>query len=176
MSKKIFRFKSDVYGVKGEFLPRNLDFLRDFPFAQVIEEQQNEKIEVRVEIKVQHLKKLIKNYEHLKNENNRIITESTQQKSMLALYGEIISADDLQKLREALITCKKERIRLENDLEVAQHSAEKMNNELSRIQQQIIRAYELSEEGSKFRTIFNREIQPNWRWPPLQGGAPGLKR
>jgi paraquat-inducible protein B len=176
MTQKIFRVKSEKYGKKGVLLPRALEFLRKVPYTQVIEDQRGDRIQVRVELEARHLKKMVYEIDRISSENAALTKKVEEQGELLKHYFELISPQDLEEMRNELAACKRERKIACDERDVAMHSASHMNIELPRIQELFIEAYNITEEGSPFRSFFNQKIRHHLIWPPLQGGAPGLGR
>lgn len=174
MVRKIFRVKPETYGKNGVYLPRALEFLKSVKYTQVIEDQRSERIQVRVEIKATDLKKMVMEIDRLKIENENFQRKINEQDELIKHYADLISPEDLKKLRDELSECCKERREATEARDIAQYSAERMNAELPRIQELFVQAYDIAEEDSPFRTFFNQEIKHLLRWPPLKGGLPGL--
>lgn len=175
MVQKVFRVKPEKYGKKGELLPRALEFLKKVSYSQVIEDQRGDRIQVRVELQARHLKKMVYEIDRIRSENAALTKKVQEQDELLKHYFDLISPKDLEEMRNELFECKKQRQLACDERDVAMHSAGHMNIELPRIQELFIEAYNITEEGSPFRTFFNQKIRQLLKWPPLQGGAPGLK-
>lgn len=181
--RKIFRFNKEVYGNKCNLLPKALAFLRSVPFFCVVEDQRGPKIDVRIEVSVKFLKKILKKCDSQKIELDKLhakISELEQEKacleSNLSCYLDISSVDDFVKIKNELQASKINEQKLELRIKDAEASAERSIAEFANIQDLIIRHLKFTEPGDRFRTFFNQEIKHILRWPPLQGGAPGLKK
>ena len=173
--KKLFRFAADAYGKKGDLLPRSLDFLRTVPFRAVIEDQRGGKIELIVEVKAKHLKKMAQEIDHLKHGNQDLLQKFHAQGEVLSIYADVTTPELLEKLRIDFSNKTKELEEKKDELNDARKSSENANAQLMQLQNLFIEAYNLSEEKSPFRSFFNQEIKHRLKWPPYQGGAPGLK-
>jgi hypothetical protein len=182
MSKKLFRFKPSAYGKRGELLPKGLQFLKKFPYASIIEDQQGPRIELRVEIKAQQVKKIMAQIDSLnaaleeaQAQMKLYVSDKKNLSQLVDAYGEIVSLDELNRLQKNLTETKAKNTELMAAASNTEASAAKSIKELSEIQELLIQEFELSEPQSGFRTFFNQKIKHKLKFPPLQGGAPGLK-
>jgi hypothetical protein len=182
MSKKLFRFKPSTYGKRGELLPKGLQFLKKFPYASIIEDQRGPRIELRVEIKAQQVKKIIAKIDSLnaaleeaQAQMKLYVSDNKNLSQLVDAYGEIVSLDELKHLKKNLTKTKAKNNELMAAASNTEASAAKSIKELSEIQALLIQEFELSEPQSGFHTFFNQKIKHKLKWPPLQGGAPGLK-
>lgn len=182
MSKKLFRFKPAAYGKQGELLPKGLQFLKKFPYASIIEDQRGPRIELRVEIKAQQVKKIIAQInslnaalEEAQTQMKLYVSDNKNLSQLVGAYGEIVSLDELKRLQKNLTETKAKNTDLLAAASNTEASAAKSIKELSELQELLIQEFELSEPQSGFRTFFNQKIKHKLKWPPLQGGAPGLK-
>ena len=135
---------------KGELLPRSLDFLRTVPFRAVFEDQRGGKIELIVEVKAKHLKKMTQEIDHLKHGNQGLLQKFHAQAEVLGIYADVTTPELLEKLRTDFSNKTKELEEKKDELNDALKSAENANAQLMQLQNLFIQAYNLSEENHHF--------------------------